>query len=355
MSPAHVLDKYYLGITALVTVGWQIAGFAIAWTLQVSAPCSLRLPYPPPFPAALTQNFQFDKITDFTGGSNFFALALMTLLLGNTYDARSVVASALVMLWAARIAGFLLLRVLIMGSDSRFDEIRGRFFSFLGFWVSQIVWVWTVSLPLTILNSPAVAAAGRVAPAFGTGRDIVGVVLFGVGWTIETVADLQKLRHKTSGKGKKDKLTPFAGGLWRYSRHPPYFGEMLCWWGLWTLTLSPSTGGALRGGARAAQYGAVVSPLLTMLLLLFASGIPTADKPQARRVWRRGDARAWAAYREYRARTSVLVPLPPAVYRPLPDILKRTVLLDFAMYDFDPVKEGEADQQGADAETRRDD
>jgi steroid 5-alpha reductase family enzyme len=116
----YVIDRYYLVISFLITLGWQVLGFFIAWTLQ------------------------FDKITDFTGGSNFFVLALVTLLLGNTFYARNVVASVLQMVWAARLGGFLLFRVLKTGSDNRFDEIRSHFFKFAGFWVGQIVWVWTV-------------------------------------------------------------------------------------------------------------------------------------------------------------------------------------------------------------------
>ncbi|KAI0000129.1 hypothetical protein BJV74DRAFT_821732 [Russula compacta] len=305
MSPVHVLDRYYLAITALVTVAWQLAGFFVAWT------------------------FQFDKITDFTGGSNFFVLALLTLLLGNTYHARNVVASVLVMIWAARIAGFLLFRVLKMGSDSRFDTIRAHFFEFLV--------VWTVSLPVIVLNSPAVSESDRAPsggsnnPAFGTARDVIGIVLWALGLIIETVSDAQKARRVAHSPPP-----PPPDGLWKWSRHPPTLeSAILCWWGIWTLTISPSTNGTLNSGAKAAQYGAVVSPLFTMLVLLFFSGIPTSDKPQARRVYLSGDADAWTAYCAYLDDTSVLIPLPPALYRPLPKVVKRTILLDFPLYQFD--------------------
>ena len=85
-----------------------------------------------------------------------------------------------------------------------------------------------------------------------------------------------------------------------------------------------------------------ISPSRTLQLgptkhsvLLFFSGIPTADKPQARRVYLSGDANAWAAYRSYLDDTSVLIPIPPALYRPLPRVVKRTILLDFPFYQFD--------------------
>jgi len=308
-----------------VTVAYQLCGFAIAWTLQ------------------------FDKITDFTGGSNFFFLALLTLLGGNTYHARNIVASVLVMAWAVRIAGFLLFRVLKMGSDNRFDEIRSHFWKFLGFWIGQILWIWTVSPPLTILNSPAVSDLnlGGSNPQFGTSRDIAGIVLWALGWVIETVADAQKFRHKSSG-ARKDR--PIQKGLWKWSRHPPYFGEMMCWWGIWILCLSPTTNGHLSSSARAAQYGSVVSPTFTVLLLMFGSGVPTAEKPQAKKFYLMSygmnandeHEHAWRYYKTYLNETSILIPLPPAIYRHLPNIFKKTLLLDFPMYQFTEERDGTA-------------
>lgn len=332
MTAVHALDAYYLALTLLVTVGYQLLGFAIAWT------------------------FQFDKITDFTGGSNFFLLALLTLLIGQTFDARHVVVSVLVMVWATRLAGFLLFRVLKMGSDTRFDDIRSHFFKFMGFWIGQIVWVWVVSLPVTILNSPAVTDGA--APAFGTSKDIAGLVLWAIGWVIESVADAEKFYYKST---KPPKYLPNTYGLWKWSRHPPYFGEILCWWGIWIISISPSVDGEVSSRARAAQYGAVVSPLFTMLLLIFASGIPTAEKPTAKRfflfshgpsspaVQQRQDVsgeevegyrQAWPRYKQYVSETSLLVPMPRRVYRVMPVWVKRWVFLDFPWFGFDEKAEG---------------
>ncbi|RPD55989.1 DUF1295-domain-containing protein [Lentinus tigrinus ALCF2SS1-6] len=323
-SPVNVLDKYYLAITLLVTVGYQLTGFAIAWT------------------------FQFDKITDFTGGSNFFILALLTLLLGQEFNIRNVLASVFVMVWAARLAGFLLYRVLKMGSDSRFDDIRSHFFKFFAFWVGQILWVWIVSLPVVILNSPGVSSGQP--PAFGTASDILGVIIWVVGWVVETIADWQKFQYKASDPPKEK---PTNVGLWGWSRHPPYFGEIMCWWGIWTLTVAPALGGVHSSDARSAQLGSLVSPLLTMLLLLFASGVPTAEKPTAQKFYkmaypddgsddghdyheRQPANGAWVNYQTYRAQTSILVPLPPTMYRALPMWIKRTFLLELPMYEWTP-------------------
>ncbi|EKM81967.1 hypothetical protein AGABI1DRAFT_70541 [Agaricus bisporus var. burnettii JB137-S8] len=323
MVPVHALDRFYLLLTFLVTVGWQLSGFAIAYTLKV------------------------DKITDFTGGSNFFVLALLSLLIGNTFYARNIVASALVMVWAVRIASFLLFRVIKTGRDARFDNIRSHIFKFLGFWIGQILWVWTVSLPVVILNSPAVSdkRIGGDNPKFGTGRDIAGIIIWALGFSVEAVADQQKYYYKS--RNKIPKGLPTNRGLWAWSRHPPYFGEMLCWWGIWMICISPATNGSLPTSSKSALYGSVVSPLLTFIILMFGSGLPTAEKPTAKRFFLLSNGRdtqyasAWKHYQEYLQNTSILIPIPPSIYGPLPRIIKRTILMDFPMYSFSEEKDGE--------------
>ncbi|EEB91365.1 hypothetical protein MPER_10281, partial [Moniliophthora perniciosa FA553] len=271
---------------------------------------------------------------------------LLTFLIGNTFHTRNIVASVWVMVWAVRIAGFLLFRVLKTGSDARFDDIRSHFFKFLG----QILWVWTVSLPVIILK------LGRKwieSLEFGTGPDIAGIVLWGIGWLIETVADAQKFKHKArtdSPQNKPITVGIHRVGIWKYSCHPPYFGEILCWWGIWILCLSPATSGSLPSSPKSALYGAIVSPAFTFILLMFGSGIPSAEKPQAKRFFlisngdnaRGENASAWQNYLEYRRSTSILIPMPPLIYRPLPKFIKQTILLDFPFYMFDESKDGAA-------------
>ncbi|KAF9457199.1 DUF1295-domain-containing protein [Collybia nuda] len=313
MAPIYVLDHFYLSISLLATGAYQLLGFAIAWT------------------------FQFDKITDFMG-------ALLTLLIGDIFHGRNIIASILVMFWAVRISVFLLLRVLKTGRDTRFDNIRSHFFKFMG----QVVWVWTVSLPLVILNSPAVSDVYNQGsnPTFGTSRDIAGIALWSFGFVIESVADIQKYLYKSSKSSPVDR--PITHGLWGWSRHPSYFGEMMCWWGLWILCLSPATNGHLPSSAKAALYGAIISPTFTVLLLMFASGLPTAEKPQAKKYYMMANGpdaqvehfNAWRNYQEYLRKTSILVPMPPVLYKSLPGCIKRTILLDFPMYEFHEAKEG---------------
>lgn len=126
------------------------------------------------------------------------------------------------MLWGARLSAFLLFRIIKTGKDDRFDDKRDKFFPFLGFWVFQMLWVWTVSLPVTLLNSPNVTKYPQ--PKFGTGRDIAGVILFTIGFLMESVSDIQKyiFRSNPENKGKVCDV-----GLFVWTRHPNYFGEII--------------------------------------------------------------------------------------------------------------------------------
>ncbi|PWN96590.1 DUF1295-domain-containing protein [Tilletiopsis washingtonensis] len=330
-----VLDPYYLAITALVTIGWQAAGFAIAFGLQI------------------------DTITDFWSATNFGFLALLTLNLGAAYEARNIVATIFVLLWAVRLGGWQLFRLLQMGSDTRFDEMRSKPLSFAQFWAAQALWVWTVSLPLTILNSPAVSRVegnwGGAHVSFGTARDIVGVILWAIGFGVEALADIQKYTFKQS-KPPQGAITD--KGLWGLCRRPNYFGEIVHWLGIYLLCISPASSPDISRRGHDALLGSVVSPLFTFCLLMFLSGVPLAEKPTQQKYYlmahapRDGDGSLepfgkrqreedpWRRMQAFRNRTSLLIPLPPALYKPLPTWLKRTVLLDFPFYNFDEHKDG---------------
>lgn len=131
------------------------------------------------------------------------------------------------MVWGLRLSGFLLFRILKTGKDDRFDDKRDKFFPFLGFWVFQMIWVWSVSLPVTILNSPNVTQFRQ--PAFGTGRDIAGIVLYAIGLTMESISDVQKYLFKAH---RSDKSAICDKGFFSWTRHPNYFGEIIIQFGV---------------------------------------------------------------------------------------------------------------------------
>ncbi|KAI5481109.1 DUF1295-domain-containing protein [Pseudohyphozyma bogoriensis] len=323
-----VLDGFNLAITFLISLGIQATAFIISFTLQT------------------------DKLTDFSGSLNFLVLAIYSLVCTEFYD-RNLVATVLVMGWAVRLGGFLLFRVLKTGKDGRFDEMRAHFFKFMGFWVFQLMWCWTVSLPVTIMCSPNISDPyehGGLFVEWGTAKDYAGLVMFAIGFICEVVADQQKYLFKSR---KPSKSTINDKGIWHYSRHPNFFGEILLWWGIYLICISPAGPSAsysrLSGNRKAALYASIVGPLFITLLLFFVSGLPLAEKPTAKKYYllshgqkpvESGDP--WSEYKKYLSRTSILVPLPPFLYAGLPRAIKKTLLLDFPMFEFSEHKDGPA-------------
>lgn len=200
--------------------------------------------------------------------------------------------------------------------------MRDKLLPFLGFWILQMLWVWTVSLPLTILNSPS-TTTHTPQPPFTTPLDIIGSILFLAGLAIETLADTQKYIFRSSAPPKAQFMD---SGLWRYSRHPNYFGEIILHLGIWLVAIVPAVEGAVTGRAAAALYASVVGPLGLAVLLLFVSGVAMQERPAARRRWEGGEG--WVEYECYLRRTSVLVPMPRRVWERLPVAVKRTVGLE---------------------------
>jgi len=231
--------------------------------------------------------FRTDKVTDFSYSLSFLILTLLLLVVGGRTSPMRILAASMVGLWALRLGGYLLFRILKIGKDARFDERRGVFLKFLSFWLLQALTVWLVMLPVTIFLS--LDGAAPLGPL-----SIMGLLLLIIGFAIETAADAQKFAFKSRReKGSKGWIDT---GLWRYSRHPNYFGETLLWWGLFVMVL-PSLGGW--------SYLAILGPVSITLLLLFVSGIPLLEKSAEARYG--GNS----AYQDYKKRTSAFIPLPP--------------------------------------------
>jgi steroid 5-alpha reductase family enzyme len=179
MAEIHVLDNYYLTITLLITIGYQLFFFSIAFSLKFDKLTGRSLNFP--FSSPNIENL------DFAGGTNFVLLAIIVIAFSGHYHARQIIDSLFIVLWSARLSGFLLFRIIKTGKDDRFDDKRDKFFPFLGFWIFQMIWVWIVSLPVTVINSPNTTKYPQ--PAFGTGYDIAGAILWAIGFLMESVAD----------------------------------------------------------------------------------------------------------------------------------------------------------------------
>lgn len=222
---------------------------------------------------------------DLTGALTYLTLAGFALWAGHG-DARALLLAALVGLWALRLGAFLFLRVKQDGADRRFDSLKHSFPRFLMTWTLQGLWVYvTLAAALAALTGPVAVPLGPLAAA--------GAVLWAVGFAVEVVADAQKraFRRDAANAGRF-----ISTGLWAWSRHPNYAGEIVLWTGIALIAAE-----ALSGW----RWITLVSPLFVYALLTRVSGIPMLEA-RGRQRW--GDE---PAYQVYVKRTPVLWPRPP--------------------------------------------
>ena len=194
---------------------------------------------------------------------------------------------ALAAAWALRLSLYITARNWGHGEDRRYQEIRARnepnfaFKSLYLVFALQALLAWTVSAPFF-----AGMAGARPLGAL----DVIGLALAAFGIVFEAIGDAQMSRFKADPANKGQVMDR---GVWRYTRHPNYFGETCIWWGFWLVAL----GGAGLGGA-----WSIVSPILMTVLLLKVSGVSMLEKDIGERR---------PAYRDYIARTNAFFPGPP--------------------------------------------
>lgn len=115
------------------------------------------------------------------------------------------------------------------------------------------------------------------------------------------------------------------------------------------IAVSSAADGYVGGQAFKALYASILGPLFLTLLLMFLSGLPLSERPKAKARYERDNN--WQGYKHWLDRTSILIPLPPQLYAKMPVFLKRTILLEFPMYVFDPAKHSDKSRPGGDAES----
>nr|GMD82137.1 uncharacterized protein LOC109150249 isoform X2 [Ipomoea batatas] len=261
--------------------------------------------------------------------TNFVILAILTLALKGSWHFRQLYLSGYfvcassdmgssagtVSVNEARI-NFVIVMVVVLfqmdigpwGEDRRFDGKRDQLGRLAIFWTFQAIWVWTVSLPVTVVN------ASDNQPSLQA-RDIIGWIMWVFGIIVEVTADQQKLAFKNSpeNRGKWCDV-----GVWKYSRHPNYFGEIVLWWGIFVASTP-----VLKG----AEWLVVFSPVFITLLLLFVSGLPLLEESADKKYGNLPE------YLSYKRETSPLILLPPAVYGNLPQWFKTVFLFEFPLYN----------------------
>ena len=212
------------------------------------------------------------------------AALLVTILTSGPATARGALVLALVAVWALRLALHITVRNHGRPEDRRYRAIRSN--NEPHFWFKSLYIVFGLQAFLAwLIALPAVAAAASPAPLGWF--DLFAVLLWGAGLFFEAVGDWQLTRFLRE-RGSEDAVLDH--GLWRYTRHPNYFGEALLWWGIYLAAVA------------AGAWWALFSPLLITILLLRVSGVSLLEKDIAERR---------PAYRAYIERTSSFIPMPP--------------------------------------------
>lgn len=229
---------------------------------------------------------QTEKFYDLVGGLTFISIILLAVLLTPELTLRAKLAATMVIVWAIRLFSFLFIRIMQDGGDKRFDEVKSIASRFFITWSIQALWaVVTSACALAIIvgeNDQSIGVVG-----------VVGISLWLIGLIVEVIADFQK---RTFRRNPNNKETYIKTGLWAWSRHPNYFGELLLWFGISLLAVPVLSGW---------QWFALISPVYLFLMLTKVTGIPLLEQ-QANKLW--GDD---PDYQSYVANTPVLIPTPP--------------------------------------------
>jgi steroid 5-alpha reductase family enzyme len=226
------------------------------------------------------------SIVDIVWGLGFVVVAWVARIVGEGNDARQWLLTLLTTLWGLRLAGYLAWRNAGHGEDYRYRNMRKRWgarfplISLVTVFGLQGTLMWIVSLGVQLGQADDSPDLGVIA--------LIGVIVYVIGLVFETVGDAQLARFKAdpSSAGKvMDK------GLWRYTRHPNYFGDACVWWGL-SLIAAETGGGA---------WGLIGAGVMTYFLRR-VSGVTLLERSLKKR--REG-------YLEYIERTSPFIPRPP--------------------------------------------
>ena len=198
---------------------------------------------------------QTEKFFDISGSVTY--ISIVSYCFFNFYDQENlnignVILSIIIIIWALRLGSFLFIRIKKAGEDIRFREIKKSPTRFFMTWTLQGMWVSLCS---------ACALAGIAKGIIINSYFYIGLTVFFIGFIIEIIADNQKTKFRSNPENK-DKF--IDSGLWKFSRHPNYVGEILLWLGISIISLSSLEG---------LELATLISPFFTYLLLVYVSGI----------------------------------------------------------------------------------
>lgn len=191
---------------------------------------------------------------DITGSITFITVSILAFVLNDHKNIRSIILTLLIVVWATRLGIFLLRRVKAAGSDGRFDDLKD-FSTFFMVWNLQALWI-----TFTLLSSLIIFTSSHPEENLGT-YDYIGIITWIFGLFIEVLADKQKSDFKNNNSNKNKFIST---GLWKYSRHPNYLGEIILWSGITVIAIQLFSGWSWLG---------LISPIFVFIMLKFISGV----------------------------------------------------------------------------------
>ena len=226
---------------------------------------------------------QTEHYFDITGTLTYLAILAFTFFYADVMsNPRALLLILLPSIWTIRLGSFLFTRIQRTGKDSRFDDIKPNFFRFLTSWTLQALWAFlTLSAALAVITSSNQTPLGVYS--------IIGSLLWVIGFGIEVIADRQKSAFKKDPNNDGKFIT---SGLWAYSRHPNYFGEIMLWTGIFVICIPV---------LESTQWVTIISPVFIFLLLKYISGINLLEKAADKKWGGKAD------YEKYKNNTSELV------------------------------------------------
>jgi len=228
-----------------------------------------------------------EKFYDFTGMIAYLSIIIFAIqqkyIQIHSIDIYSLVLSLLISIWTLRLGIFLFYRVLKVGEDIRFKDVKNNALKFFVWFSISSLWV-----------SLTTMAAMNVITSKNYNQDhtllYIGTIIWIIGFLFEIISDYQKIKFKNNALNKNKFIN---SGLWSISRHPNYFGEIILWIGIYIITL-PSTSGL--------EYLGIISPLFVIVLLNKVSGINLLEA-SADKKW--GSSKE---YQKYKKITPKLIP-----------------------------------------------
>lgn len=225
-----------------------------------------------------------NDVADVAWGLGFVLLAWASFFISNGSCGRGLIVNTLVSIWGLRLAWYIYRRNKGKTEDYRYLTWRqewGKWFyirSYVQIYLLQGFFLLIIVSPVLIINRNPGSSLGWL--------DFIGILIWIFGFSFEVIGDAQlaKFMMNPTNKGKL-----LQTGLWAYTRHPNYFGEVTLWWGIWLLSLSSPNG-----------WFTIVGPLTITILILKVSGIPLLEKKMENNP----------DFEKYKRKVSVFIPLP---------------------------------------------